>query len=107
MKEINLRTWHRRIGIILALFIILQAGSGFLITLGDLILSTNSHTEHAVAATAVDEEEDFWDEALEFIHFGDDVAGGIYRILLGAGVMWMAVSGGLIFFRIRARSKKR
>jgi hypothetical protein len=39
MKEVNLRTWHRRIGIVLALFIILQAGSGFLIMLGDLIPS--------------------------------------------------------------------
>jgi hypothetical protein len=107
MKEVNLRAWHRRIGIVLALFIILQAGSGFFITLGDLIRSKSPDTESAVAATTVDKEEDFWDEALEFIHFGDDVAGGIYRILLGVGVMWMAVSGSLIFFRIRARSKKR
>jgi hypothetical protein len=107
MKEINLRTWHRRIGIILALFIILQAGSGFFITLGDLIPSQSPDAESAVAAATVDEEEDFWDEALEFIHFGDDVVGGLYRILLGAGVLWMAVSGGLIFFRIRTRSKKR
>jgi hypothetical protein len=108
MKEVNLRAWHRRIGIILALFIILQAGSGFLITLGDLIPSTSPDTEHAVAVTTVDEEEEhFWDEALEFIHFGAGAAGALYRILLGAGVLWMAVSGGLIFFRIRARSKKR
>jgi hypothetical protein len=107
MKEISLRTWHRRIGIILALFIILQAGSGFFITLGDLIPSQSPDTESAVAATTVDDEKHFWDEALEFIHFGAGAAGGLYRILLGAGVLWMAVSGGLIFFRIRTRSKKR
>jgi hypothetical protein len=108
MKEINLRTWHRRIGIILALFIILQVGSGFFITLGDLILSKSPDTESAVAATTVDDEkEHFWDEALEFIHFGAGAVGGFYRILLGAGVLWMAISGGLIFFRIRAHSKKR
>jgi hypothetical protein len=107
MKEVNLRTWHRRIGIILVLFVILQAGSGFLIALGDFMLSMNPHTEHAVTATTVDEEEEFWDEALEFIHFGAGTAGGGYRILLGAGILWMAVSGGLIFFRIRARAHKR
>jgi hypothetical protein len=106
MREINLRTWHRRTGIILALFIILQAGSGFLITLGDLTPSKSPATEPAVAATTVDDEEHFWDETLGFIHFGAGAVGVFYRILLGAGILWMAVSGGLIFFRIRARSKK-
>lgn len=108
MKEVNLRKWHRRIGIILALFIILQAGSGLVITLGDLISSEgHAPTEPAVAATVADEEEPFWDEALQFIHFGAGTAGDLYRIVLGAGILWMAVSGGLIFFRIRARSKKK
>lgn len=107
MKEINLRRWHRRVGIILALFIILQAGSGLVITLGDLSPSEGHvHTEPAVAATGADEEEPFLDEALEFIHFGAGTAGALYRIVLGAGVLWMAVSGGLIFFQVRARSKK-
>jgi len=85
------------------LFTAPPGGSGLLITLGDL---SPSKTEPAVAAT-VNEEKPFWDEALEFIHFGAGPAGAFYHIVLGAGVLWMAVSGGLIFFRIRARSKKR
>jgi hypothetical protein len=32
MKEVDLRRWHRRPGIIVALFIILQTGSGFLLS---------------------------------------------------------------------------
>jgi hypothetical protein len=108
MKEVDLRKWHRRIGIVLALFVILQAGSGFLITLGDLIPSKSPDTEPTVAAATVDDEkEHFCDEVLNFVHYGGGAAGGPYRILLGAGVLWMAVSGGLIFFQIRARSKKR
>ena len=108
MKEVNLRKWHRRFGIILALFIILQAGSGLLITLGDLSPSkSHAHTEPAVTATVHDEEEPFLEEALEFIHFGAGPAGALYRIIVGAGILWMAVSGGLIFFRTRARSQKR
>ena len=36
MKEANLRKWHRGLGIILAFFVILQAGSGLLITITDM-----------------------------------------------------------------------
>jgi hypothetical protein len=107
MKEVNLRKWHRRFGIILALFIILQGGSGLLITLSDLIPSkSHAPTGPAVAATVADEEEPFLEEAVDFIHFGAGTAGALYRIVLGAGILWMAISGGIIFFRIRARSKK-
>jgi hypothetical protein len=108
MKEINLRKWHRRVGIILALFIILQAGSGLLITLGDLIPSeSHAPTEPGIATAVADEEESFLEEAVDFIHHGGDTAGALYRIVLGAGILWMAVSGGLIFFQVRARSKKK
>lgn len=107
MKEINLRRWHRRIGIILALFIILQAGSGLLLTLGDLSPSqSHAHSKAAVGATVPDAEEPFWEEALEFTHHGAGPAGTLYRIIVGAGILWMAVSGCLIFFRTR-RSKKK
>jgi len=107
MKEVDLRRWHRRFGIILALFIILQAGSGLVITLGDLSPSqSHAHSKAAVAATVPDEEEAFWEEALAFIHHGAGPAGTLYRIIVGVGILWMAVSGGLIFFQISARSKK-
>lgn len=33
MKDANLRKWHRRMSITLALFIILQAGTGLLLSL--------------------------------------------------------------------------
>ena len=36
MKKSDIRKWHRNLGILLALFIVFQAGSGLLITLNDL-----------------------------------------------------------------------
>ena len=105
MKKITLRTWHRRIGIILALFIILQTGSGLLISLGDLSPSqSHAHSEPAVAAGGHEEEERPWHEALEFIHHGAGSAGPLYRIIIGIGILWMAISGVLIFFQSRVRS---
>jgi hypothetical protein len=40
MKEPDLRRWHRNLGIILAAFIILQAGSGLLLSFGRLSVSS-------------------------------------------------------------------
>ena len=107
MKESNLRRWHRNLGILLALFIILQAGSGFLISLSGLSMP-HSHANdgnHTPSLTH-EEEEGVWHEGLEFLHHGAGRAGAIYRILLGIGLVLMAVSGSMIFFKIRARTRK-
>ena len=107
MKESVLRRWHRGLGILLALFIILQTGSGFLISLGDF----SAPHSHALKDTHAsfhknNEGESLWHEGLEFIHHGAGAAGNLYRILIVIGLLWMAVSGIMIFFKIRTRSKK-
>lgn len=108
MKAVDIRIWHRRIGIIVALFLILQAGSGLLIGLGALNPSqSHAHSEPAVSSGGHEEAESPWHEALEFIHHGAGTAGTLHRIIIGIGILWMAISGGLIFFQTRARSKKR
>ena len=108
MKEANLRKWHRNLGIAVALFIILQAGSGFLISLGQLSMP-HSHAEQAAHGSrhSGGEERAFWNEGLGFLHHGGGAIGTIYRLALGVGMVAMAVSGGMIFLRIRARSRKR
>jgi hypothetical protein len=107
MKESFIRKWHRSLGILLALFIILQTGSGFLISLGELSVP-HSHTQddNNASSHGNNEGESLWQEALEFIHHGAGTAGSLYRILIGIGLLWMAVSGSMIFFKIKARSKK-
>jgi polyferredoxin len=88
MQEVELRHWHRTMGIILALFILLQAGSGAMMALEHFL---NLHGLFG---------------PLTKLHFGGGALGHIYRIILGLGVMGMATSGTLIFLKIRARAKK-
>ncbi len=88
MQEVELRHWHRTMGIILSLFILFQAGSGVMMALEFFL---NLHGLFG---------------PLTKLHFGGGTVGHIYRILLGLGVMGMATSGTLIFLKIRTRSKK-
>jgi len=88
MGEAYLRKWHRTMGIILALFLFLQAASGALMAL-----------EFALGTPGLF-------GGLTSLHFGGGFWGQIYRILLGLGLMGMAASGALIYLKIRARTAK-
>ncbi len=88
MDEAYLRKWHRTMGIILAFFIFLQAASGALMALEFALNSTGLFG------------------VLTSLHFGGGSWGNLYRILLGLGLMGMAASGTLIYFKIQARMRK-
>ncbi len=88
MDEAYLRKWHRTMGIILAFFIFLQAASGAMMAL-----------ELALNYTGLF-------GVLTGLHFGGGSWGHLYRILLGLGLMGMAASGTLIYFKIQARMRK-
>jgi hypothetical protein len=115
MKEANLRKWHRGLGIILALFVILQAGSGLLITITE-IETPHSHANSEIAAHGQaheegkeghhDEGQSAFMKFLSFIHHGAGSIGVIYRILLGIGLLFMAVTGAQIYLNIKARTRR-
>lgn len=106
MEESVLRTWHRTLGIVLALFIIFQAGSGFFISLSQMSVShTHAHEESHPSAHGHEEGESFWHDSLKFIHHGAGTLGTVYRIIVEIGILVMVLSGSMIFFKIRARSK--
>jgi hypothetical protein len=108
MKEADLRRWHRTMGIIVAAFIILQAGSGFLLSFDGLpILRTYAYEGNYSPGHAEGEGESHLQDALQFIHLGGGILGTTYRLLLGLGIVVVAVSGSMIFFKARARSKRR
>jgi uncharacterized iron-regulated membrane protein len=88
MTEVFLRKWHRTMGIILALFIFVQAATGALMSL-QFALNFSEPLK-----------------ALEILHTGGGLWGNLYRILLGLGLMGMATSGTLIYLKLRARMKK-
>jgi len=72
MKESDLRKGHRSFGLILALFIILQAGSGLLITLsGSGIPHSHAHSEAVVRSGPHEDGKSLWNTSLGFIHNHD------------------------------------
>jgi len=87
-------------GITLALLIILQAGSGLLISLVELLPSSWAPSTPLGTAGAA------FKEFLEAVHLGGGWWGKVYRLLLGLGILGLACSGSLIFFKIRARTRQ-
>lgn len=100
MQEINVRKLHRRLGIVLALFLILQGISGLLFSLRDFL--------HQVVTTGPQGYQGgvFWGKVMGTLHYGLGPVGSIYRLLLGFGLVVMAVSGAVIFLKIRARTAR-
>ena len=88
MTEADLRQGHRTMGIGLALFIFLQAASGTLMALEFFLNAPGLFGP------------------LTKLHFGGGALGHIYRIVLGLGTLGMALSGSLIYLKIRARMHK-
>ena len=85
MKEKKLRQMHRNIGIILAFFIVLQSFSGLMLNIENMF-------------------DKYW-RIFHVIHYRLNQVGGIYRIIIGLGLLWMCFSGLMIYIKMRARKK--
>jgi len=108
MKEPDLRKWHRLIGTALALFIIIQAATGLILSLGQITGEhIHNHGNGAALPGHDDESTVFSNRALKSLHHGGANIGMVYRLLVGAGMLWMAGSGVMIFFKVLGRKKKR
>ena len=92
MKQLVLRKWHRRIGITLAFFIILQTGSGLALLIEDQFFGEEERSEGHGHEHEVQGHENNWVAAL---HHGVYPLGihVVYRSLLALGIMGMAISG--------------
>jgi len=101
MKKIRLNILHRYVGIFIAPFIVLQALSGLLLNFG-------MFRKGSAAATGPDggAVPSIWDPILVKVHFGSGLLNNAYHILLGAGIVWMAVTGWILYLRIRRVMKK-
>jgi uncharacterized iron-regulated membrane protein len=89
MLEASLRKWHRWLGIGIVLFVVVQAFSGLILNLEDLF-------DIAVVTS--------WSKAL---HRGLGDFGTVYRTILALGLLFMAISGSLIFLKIRQRTRRK
>lgn len=92
---------------IIALFIILQAGSGLLITISEFGDRPANSSEGHGHDEQVEETSLAWHDLLGWIHHGSSSLMGIYRILLGVGLLGQTVIGVMIFFDTRRRAKSR
>ena len=104
MKEPTLRKWHRNIGACIAPLVLIQALSGLFLSFEWLAgLHIMAGRLLAEASPLVR----FWDWVAVGVHYGGGKVGALYHALLGLGLIWLASSGLWIFFRMRARMKKR
>ncbi len=98
-KGVRLNTLHRYVGIILAPFLVLQTVSGLLLRLARVGPSVS---EEGIGAPL-----NAWHQLLVRIHIGPGLLSTTYQLLLAAGVLWMAVSGWILYLRIRRGRNRR
>jgi hypothetical protein len=113
MKGATIRKWHRRMGIWLLLLILVQASTGLVLTLekrsevhrhahAKAVSSDVEQGRNGEAETAVKEE---GHGLVGVIHHSGGVVGVAYRLIVGFGIIGMALSGGVMFFRLNFRKK--
>lgn len=109
MKEANLRKWHRYLGITMALFLLLQGGSGLLLSFGELFEHDHakaSNTEYLSDDEDAHEEGEHEHGITGQLHHKEGAVWHVYRIFVGFGLLGMIFTGVPIFMKIRAREKK-
>ncbi|MFC2165030.1 hypothetical protein ACFLT2_08560 [Acidobacteriota bacterium] len=103
MKESTLRKWHRYAGVAITPLVLLQAISGLFLSFEWL---TGLHTAAGQLLSEAPSYVKFWDWIAIGIHYGGGHLGALYHAIIGMGLVWIASSGLLIFFKIRTRMKK-
>ena len=104
MKEPDIRKWHRRVAIVVAPLLIIQAVSGIFLGV-DWLLGIHQRVGETIEKN-IPSLLRLWDMMLIEIHYGLGVGGMFYHILLGIGVLGVTVSGVMIFFKIRGRKRQ-
>lgn len=119
MKEITLRKTHRNLGITLALFLLLQGGSGLLLS-GEEMLGPETRTMAGEAHGHAGEARGTFSEPAPVVTHGEQrldrhglvgklhhskgTLWNLYRLVVGSGLMAMLASGVAIFLKSRART---
>jgi len=106
MSQITWRKWHRGVGIVAALFIVLQALSGFMLqwegSFGKAVTGGHEHDGEGGPVMNI----------LALAHFGTLVPGAFYafaayRLLLALSLIFMAISGVWIWVLQRKALSRR
>lgn len=87
MTSKSLRTAHRSVGVPLALFVVIQTITGILLTY-DRYLGL------------------YQQGLTDTLHYDISLIGVVYRTALGLGLLWMTVTGLMIWWDVRQRRKR-
>jgi len=104
MFEKRLRTWHRRLGIALAPFLLLQTLSGFLFharLYRDLRSTIEVPLPGRVEARALTD----FEVLMATVHFGNGPAGYAYHVTLSVVIGLLIVTGASLWWRRRKRRR--
>jgi membrane associated rhomboid family serine protease len=107
MNEVRLRTWHRRVGISFVVFVVLQSISGVFLDLSWFITPhdfiSRIGVRDPIVLQGVQKE---WETMLEIAHathLGGLLGGAAYRTILGAALLFLSMTGIMIFRAERKR----
>lgn len=109
MKELFIRKWHRRLGMVVAPLLALQAISGMILSIDWLLgihqrigeFLPNGTSQPSIPQLAL-----LWDRIFVTIHYGFDVGGAIYHAALGIATVVIAISGFMMYLKIWDRPLK-
>jgi hypothetical protein len=90
MREITLRKHHRYLGLVLLPFLTVQTVTGLLYSLQYVTMPPLS----------------IMPLELRFLHYGYEMPGTIYRIVLALAILVQAWLGLIIYFRIWSRARR-
>jgi hypothetical protein len=91
MQEITIRKYHRYLGLILLPFMAVQTFTGLLFSVQYLTMPPLFDLSPEIRV----------------LHYSYELTGNVYRIILGLVTLIQAYFGLLIYFRIRARSRRK
>jgi uncharacterized iron-regulated membrane protein len=100
-KVIYLNKLHRCVGVCIAPFLVIQTLSGLLLDFG--LFRRGSF---GPGVEEVSHARNVADTLLVKLHFGPGTVNDCYHFALGVGVIWMALSGWVLYLRIRKARKK-
>ena len=96
MKGIQLNKLHRYAGIAIAPFLVVQALTGLLLNFSPFRQAVSAQAGGDPPAAPRP-----WVAISIKAHLGPGLISDCYHLLLGAGIVWMAVSGWILFLRGR------
>lgn len=105
MNELKLRKWHRLVGFVLGPMVFLQALSGLILSM-PYFYEAQDQVHSILMGRRMPSVAKFWSFVLVDSHTGGGVFGSWYNWMVGSGLSFIALTGILVYLRIRSRRRQ-